>query len=500
MKKAPLSVTHPELAAQWHPTKNGDLTPKDVTYGSGKKVWWICPKDHAYKSSITKRTSGRNCPLCSGHHSEWLSYEEAKKTIRPLKISSMTEWKKYCKNGNKPYNIPANPEQYYKKTGEWMSWGDFLGTQYIATQHRRYIIYAKAKEFARTMKLKSRKQWNKIQLPINIPRCPDNVYDEWESWPEFLGNTKRNYNFIPYADAKKCPAKFNICTQSEWKNFSKTKSKPDNIPANPEQYYKKTGEWISWMDFLGTDRNYEFLPYFQAKVIVRDMNLKSQTEYNKISKMKGFPKNIPKDPENVYKRKGAWENWGEWLGTQTVATYLREFRSFEDARSFVRSLNISSQSEWNKYRRSGEKPDDIPSDPYDHYKNSGWISWGDWFGTGRVSNIKLHEKYVHQCHVLDDIHRKIIEKMGNTEISHKILFGIFALVDISKMRGLTKHRYCQLMRGYPHQPSFRHFRNEAMLELQRTAIIQLIETFPDELADNWKDIYQELIVYQPEGV
>lgn len=35
--KSPLSVTHPELAAQWHPTKNAELTP-----GSGKKVWWQC--------------------------------------------------------------------------------------------------------------------------------------------------------------------------------------------------------------------------------------------------------------------------------------------------------------------------------------------------------------------------------------------------------------------------------------------------------------------------
>lgn len=33
----PLSVTHPELAKEWHPTKNGILTPDDFTYGSQKK-------------------------------------------------------------------------------------------------------------------------------------------------------------------------------------------------------------------------------------------------------------------------------------------------------------------------------------------------------------------------------------------------------------------------------------------------------------------------------
>ena len=38
--KAPFSETHPELAKQWHPTKNGDLTSQDVTAGSNKKARW----------------------------------------------------------------------------------------------------------------------------------------------------------------------------------------------------------------------------------------------------------------------------------------------------------------------------------------------------------------------------------------------------------------------------------------------------------------------------
>ena len=44
MSKPSLSETHPELAKQWHPTKNGELTPNDVTPGSSKIVWWKCDK------------------------------------------------------------------------------------------------------------------------------------------------------------------------------------------------------------------------------------------------------------------------------------------------------------------------------------------------------------------------------------------------------------------------------------------------------------------------
>ena len=67
-KKKSLAETHPELVKQWHSTKNGDLTPGDVTKGSGKIVWWKCDKgdDHEWKTSVVKRTYGRKCPVCSG--------------------------------------------------------------------------------------------------------------------------------------------------------------------------------------------------------------------------------------------------------------------------------------------------------------------------------------------------------------------------------------------------------------------------------------------------
>ena len=63
--KAPFSETHPELAKQWHPTKNGDLTSQDVTAGSGKKVWWKCPTcGYEWKTSVANRRSS-NCPACN---------------------------------------------------------------------------------------------------------------------------------------------------------------------------------------------------------------------------------------------------------------------------------------------------------------------------------------------------------------------------------------------------------------------------------------------------
>ncbi len=41
-----LQSKNPTLATQWHPDKNQPLSPADVSYGSGKKVWWLCSNKH----------------------------------------------------------------------------------------------------------------------------------------------------------------------------------------------------------------------------------------------------------------------------------------------------------------------------------------------------------------------------------------------------------------------------------------------------------------------
>ena len=68
MPKKSLAETHAEVAKQWHPTLNGNLTPSNFSSGSGKKVWWKCPKgdDHEWESRINHRTNGSGCPICSG--------------------------------------------------------------------------------------------------------------------------------------------------------------------------------------------------------------------------------------------------------------------------------------------------------------------------------------------------------------------------------------------------------------------------------------------------
>jgi hypothetical protein len=60
-KKEPLSITHPDLAAQ----ANG-WDPSSIVSGSGKRVSWKCSRGHEWQAIVMNRTRGTGCPICSG--------------------------------------------------------------------------------------------------------------------------------------------------------------------------------------------------------------------------------------------------------------------------------------------------------------------------------------------------------------------------------------------------------------------------------------------------
>lgn len=66
-KENSLAEKFPEIAKAWHPTKNGALTPENVSYASKKKVWWLCDKGHEWEATVNSRSKGTECPYCSGH-------------------------------------------------------------------------------------------------------------------------------------------------------------------------------------------------------------------------------------------------------------------------------------------------------------------------------------------------------------------------------------------------------------------------------------------------
>lgn len=103
-----LKTLRPELAAEWHPTKNGDLTPEDVTIGTHRKVWWYLPYDDPktgkhfdfeWEAPIYHRTlDNRECPYLSnqkiyvGYNDLASNDDELVKLWHPTKNGKLTPY------------------------------------------------------------------------------------------------------------------------------------------------------------------------------------------------------------------------------------------------------------------------------------------------------------------------------------------------------------------------------------------------------------------------
>lgn len=96
-----LATIYPEIASQWSYDRNGTLKPSDVTFGSGKKVWWVCDNGHEWQAAINNRTSNkRGCPYCTNEKT--LIGINDLQTINPALAS---EWHPSKNNGLLPQNF-----------------------------------------------------------------------------------------------------------------------------------------------------------------------------------------------------------------------------------------------------------------------------------------------------------------------------------------------------------------------------------------------------------
>ena len=127
-----------------------------------------------------------------------------------------------------------------------------------------------------------------------------------------------------------------------------------------------------------------WLPFDEARDIVASMKF---TSYREFEQWADRPENIPSNPREVYRAE--WVGRKFWIGTGPAKDTSRPkprvaFLPYDDARvlaqKLMRKYRITSQTQWNAFAKSGDKPETIPADPSKGYKGKGWKGWPDWFG------------------------------------------------------------------------------------------------------------------------
>lgn len=117
-----LTTLYPQLAAEWHPTRNGALTSEDVTPGSKRKVWWKCLKGHEWQASIQTRVmDNTGCPVCSG------------RIVLPGENDLVTRFPEIAREWHPDKNGSLLPTQISPFTKRRVWWRCPLGHDYMAS-------------------------------------------------------------------------------------------------------------------------------------------------------------------------------------------------------------------------------------------------------------------------------------------------------------------------------------------------------------------------------
>jgi len=322
----------------------------------------------------------------------WRPYEEAKKYAQSLKLKNVKEWRKHTKSKNFPKDISADVHRTYNN--EFKGYGDFLGTGNIANFLKEYRSYEKAKKYAQSLKFKTAREWyqhtKSENFPKDIPKYPSESYKKkFKSMGDFLGTgviASHLRKYRSYEKAKKYAQSLKLKNLKEWIQHTKSKNFPKDIPVNPNRTYKK--EFKSVGEFLGTGvialylRKYR--SYEKAKKYAQSLKLKGEKEWFQHTKSSNFPKDIPVNIRRCYKKK--FKGMGDFLGTGTIASFLRKYRSYEKAKKYAESLKLKSRTEWIQHTKSENFPKDIPVNLSQTYKKD-FEGYSIFLGTGRKPRV-----------------------------------------------------------------------------------------------------------------
>ena len=233
--------------------KDKNQQKKKQKKGGGEQFHFEVFSDYIDESQLSEQLQIRLWDKLSKFN--WMDFEEARKLARSLNLKSASEWREYCKKGEKPNNIPSQVNYTYKYLG-WKNWGDWIGNHTVATKKRRYKTYKQAREFVRGLNLKSARDWEEFaksgEKPEDIPSNCQRIYKEkgWTSWPDWLGNGAKSsdIDYRSFEEARGFARKLNLKSISEWKDYCRSGKKPKDIPSRPERTYKENG-WEGYKDW-----------------------------------------------------------------------------------------------------------------------------------------------------------------------------------------------------------------------------------------------------------
>ena len=164
-----------------------------------------------------------------------------------------------------------------------------------------------------------------------------------------------------------------VTKRQHFKDLSREKKRPKDIPSSPHTYY---AEFTTWSEMVaigkeaakqGKGKTNLLPPYNELKALARRYSITTQQKYKEILDTGKLGEFAPKDPELCYEDE--FEGWANFLAPKN------RFVDFEIARALCRGYGLKTSTDWVVFCREGCRPSFIPAMPNRDYPE--FISWKD---------------------------------------------------------------------------------------------------------------------------
>jgi G:T-mismatch repair DNA endonuclease (very short patch repair protein) len=353
---------------------------------------------------------------------ELLPFTEARDWARTwaagMDNPSRQAFREAARKGLVPDNIPRSPDAAYARTG-WVSWPDWLGNAPRVRSGavvrrggaprvpRHYRPFDEARKWVHRLQLASQKEWRVFAasgaLPADIPAQPWRVYRDtgWRDTRDWLGiRVRHGISLIERRLALELSAALGIRQDSSritlidgkrarvdivfrdlllaiefdgafWhrNKEAQDRRKSDRLRASGWTVIRVREAPLSPLDAMDV-----CVPEGSDPVPLCTAVVERLLQTNRL-------------PAAIAERARRYRQEGvSWAGLADLREILQErWLPFEEAREWARGLGLTRQVEWAEYTASHELPKGIPACPAQVYEGVGWISLGDWLGTGFVA-------------------------------------------------------------------------------------------------------------------
>jgi len=265
---------YPNLVAEWHPTKNGNLLPEDVSFGSIKKIWWLCRCGHEWLRNPNGRTSKNNgCPECKRRTLSIIKRQASPN--KNLKTECPHITKEWCdeKNVNPPtYYMPGSSDKVWWKCENGHQWQATIASRARLNTGCPYCSgrYPSPDRNLATLHPNIATEWNEKKNGISADKISfgsDNKYwwicdqgHDWKASPN--ARTSKGTGCPECANlhrsdrSRKATEELNLQTQfpdlcSEWHNIKNAHPPTYYMPGSSDKVWWKCQKGHEWMASIG---------------------------------------------------------------------------------------------------------------------------------------------------------------------------------------------------------------------------------------------------------